>query len=96
MQTSSRPMIRVSTFTPVAMMGVDPFVLWVHKNKGINSFEDWQAKVKEANGEWVMGGTGKGQEDSIVTTWLAAITPRMVSKLLSTPSASPANPARAC
>ena len=62
--------IDINTFTPVAMMGVDPFVLWVHKERGINTFEDWQAKVKEADGGWVMGGTGKGQEDSIVTTWL--------------------------
>lgn len=62
--------IDISTFTPIAMMGVDPFVLWVHKEKGINTFEDWQAAVKEADGEWVMGGTGKGQEDSLVTTWL--------------------------
>lgn len=62
--------IDISTFTPVAMMGVDPFVLWVHKDREINSFEDWQAAVKEADGEWVMGGTGKGQEDSLVTTWL--------------------------
>ncbi|MFK7993911.1 MAG: Bug family tripartite tricarboxylate transporter substrate binding protein [Granulosicoccus sp.] len=62
--------IDISTFTPVAMMGVDPFVLWVHKERGINTFEEWQAAVKEADGEWVMGGTGKGQEDSLVTTWL--------------------------
>ncbi len=62
--------IDISTFTPVAMMGVDPFVLWVHKDRNITSFEDWQAAVKEADGEWVMGGTGKGQEDSLVTTWL--------------------------
>jgi len=62
--------IDISTFTPIAMMGVDPFVLWVHKERGINTFEDWQAAVKEADGEWVMGGTGKGQEDSLVTTWL--------------------------
>ncbi|MBX2883685.1 MAG: tripartite tricarboxylate transporter substrate binding protein [Granulosicoccus sp.] len=62
--------IDVSTFTPIAMMGVDPFVLWVHKERGINTFEEWQAAVTEANGEWVMGGTGKGQEDSLVTTWL--------------------------
>ena len=62
--------IDISTFTPVAMMGVDPFVLWVHKDRGINTFEEWQAAVKEADGEWVMGGTGKGQEDSLVTTWL--------------------------
>jgi putative tricarboxylic transport membrane protein len=26
--------------------------------------------VKAANGEYVMGGTGKGQEDSIVIAWL--------------------------
>ncbi|MDB4223764.1 tripartite tricarboxylate transporter substrate binding protein [Granulosicoccus sp.] len=62
--------IDISTFTPVAMMGVDPFVLWVHKDRNINTFEEWQAAVKEADGGWVMGGTGKGQEDSLVTTWL--------------------------
>ena len=62
--------IDVNTFTPVGMMGVDPFVLWVHKNKGINTFEEWQAAVKAKNGDWVMGGTGKGQEDSIVTAFL--------------------------
>lgn len=62
--------IDISTFTPVAMMGVDPFVLWVHKDRNINSFDEWLAAAKEADGEWVMGGTGKGQEDSLVTTWL--------------------------
>ena len=62
--------IDISTFTPVAMMGVDPFVLWVHKDRGINTFEEWVAAAKEADGGWVMGGTGKGQEDSLVTTWL--------------------------
>jgi tripartite-type tricarboxylate transporter receptor subunit TctC len=62
--------IDISTFTPIAMMGVDPFVLWVHKDRGINTFEEWLAAVKEADGGWVMGGTGKGQEDSLVTTWL--------------------------
>ena len=62
--------IDVSTFTPVAMMGVDPFVLWVHKDRGINTFEEWLEAAKAADGGWVMGGTGKGQEDSLVTTWL--------------------------
>jgi tripartite-type tricarboxylate transporter receptor subunit TctC len=62
--------IDISTFTPIAMMGVDPFVLWVHKDRNINTFEEWLGAVKEADGEWVMGGTGKGQEDSLVTTWL--------------------------
>lgn len=62
--------IDIATFTPVAMMGVDPFVLWVHKDSGITTFEEWMAKVKELDGEYVMGGTGKGQEDSTVIAWM--------------------------
>ncbi len=62
--------IDISTFTPVAMMGVDPFVLWVHKDREITDFDQFQAKVKDDDGSWVMGGTGTGQEDSLVTTWL--------------------------
>jgi len=62
--------IDIMDFTPIAMMGVDPFVLWVHRNRGIDSFEAWQEQVESDDGEWVMGGTGKGQEDSLVTTWL--------------------------
>jgi putative tricarboxylic transport membrane protein len=62
--------IDIQTFTPVQIMGVDPFVLWVHKDSGITSFEQWLETVKAANGEYVMGGTGKGQEDSIVIAWL--------------------------
>ncbi len=63
--------IDIQTFTPVAMMGVDPFVLWVHKDSGISSFEDWVETVKSMDGEYVMGGTGKGQEDSLVITYLS-------------------------
>ncbi|MEZ5826795.1 MAG: tripartite tricarboxylate transporter substrate-binding protein [Geminicoccaceae bacterium] len=62
--------IDIMTFTPVTMMGVDPFVLWVHKDSGITTFEDWLAKVKADDGAYVMGGTGKGQEDSIVIAWM--------------------------
>jgi len=36
--------IDIQTFTPVAMMGVDPFVLWVHKDSGITTFEDWLSR----------------------------------------------------
>ena len=61
--------IDVSTFTPIAMMGVDPFVLWVHKDSGITSFEQWLETVK-ASDDYIMGGTGKGQEDSIVIAFL--------------------------
>ncbi len=62
--------IDVSTFTPIQMMAVDPFVLWVHKDSGITSFDQWVEKVKEMDGEYVMGGTGTGQEDSIVIAYL--------------------------
>ncbi len=62
--------VDIKTFTPVYMMGVDPFMLWVHKDSGITTFEQWVETVKAANGEYVMGGTGKGQEDSIVIAWL--------------------------
>jgi tripartite-type tricarboxylate transporter receptor subunit TctC len=62
--------IDVMTFTPIAMMGVDPFVLWVHKDSGITTFEQWLETVKGLDGEYVMGGTGKGQEDSLVVTFL--------------------------
>ncbi|AZQ68169.1 tripartite tricarboxylate transporter substrate binding protein [Silicimonas algicola] len=58
--------IDIMTFTPIAMMGVDPFALWVHKDSGIESFEQWVETVKGANGDYVTGGTGTGQEDSIV------------------------------
>lgn len=61
--------VDVSTFTPIAMMGVDPFVLWVHKDSGITTFEEWLETVK-ASDDYIMGGTGKGQEDSIVIAYL--------------------------
>ncbi len=60
--------IDIQNYTPIAMMGVDPFVLWVNKDSGITTFEDWLTKVKE--GGYVMGGTGKGQEDSLVIQFL--------------------------
>ena len=63
--------IDIQTFTPVTMMAVDPFVLWVHKDSGITSFEQWVETVKGMGGEYVMGGTGAGQEDSIVIAYMS-------------------------
>ena len=63
--------VDIETFTPITMMGVDPFVLWVHKDSGITTFEEFVAKVQEMNGEFVMGGTGSGQEDSIVIAYMS-------------------------
>jgi tripartite-type tricarboxylate transporter receptor subunit TctC len=63
--------IDIQTFTPIAMMGVDPFVLWMHKDSGITTFDQFVEQVKSMNGEFVMGGTGTGQEDSIVIEYLS-------------------------
>ncbi len=63
--------VDIETFTPITMMGVDPFVLWVHKDSGITTFEEFVAEVQEMNGEFVMGGTGSGQEDSIVIAYMS-------------------------
>ncbi|MDP1080612.1 hypothetical protein Q6298_28290, partial [Klebsiella pneumoniae] len=63
--------VNIETFTPLTMMGVDPFVLWVHKDSGITTFEQYVEKVKSMNGEYVMGGTGAGQEDSIVIAYMS-------------------------
>ena len=55
------------------MMGVDPFVLWVHTDSGITDFDGYLAAVREMNGEYVMGGTGSGQEDSIVIAYMSDV-----------------------
>jgi len=65
--------VDIETFTPITMMGVDPFVLWVHKDSGITTFEQYIETVKEMNGEFVMGGTGSGQEDSIVIAFMSGV-----------------------
>jgi len=81
--------IDIMTFTPVEMMGVDPFVLWVHKDSGITSFEDWVEKVKSMDGKYVMGGTGKGQEDSIVIAWIEKNFDRPVVSFIAGATAPP-------
>ena len=63
--------IDIQEFTPVAMMGVAPFVLWVHAESGITPFDEYVARVQEMGGEFVMGGTGSGQEDSIVIAFMS-------------------------
>jgi putative tricarboxylic transport membrane protein len=65
--------VDIETFTPITMMGVDPFVLWVHTDSGITDFDGYLAAVREMNGEYVMGGTGSGQEDSIVIAYMSDV-----------------------
>lgn len=58
------------TFAPVARMAEDTFLLWVHKDEGITTFEQFLSKAKAEGSNWVMGGTGKNSEDNIITDFL--------------------------
>ncbi len=63
--------VDIATFTPITRLAVDTFQLWVHSDTDIKTVDDYVKAVKAAGpGNWVMGGTGKGQEDSLVTGML--------------------------
>ncbi|MEW6768122.1 MAG: tripartite tricarboxylate transporter substrate-binding protein [Pseudomonadota bacterium] len=54
--------------TPVAMLALDEFVLWVNAEKPYKSVKDYLDAVKAAPaGSMKMGGTGSKQEDQIIT-----------------------------
>ncbi|HZZ91575.1 MAG TPA: tripartite tricarboxylate transporter substrate binding protein [Usitatibacter sp.] len=55
--------------TPVEMMALDEFVLWVNAKTPYKTAQDYIAAMKAAPpGKFKMGGTGSKQEDQIVTT----------------------------
>jgi len=58
------------TFTPIARMAEDTFVLWVHKDSGITNIDEYVAAVKKAGSDWTMAGTGRGGEDELLTAFL--------------------------
>lgn len=61
--------------TPVAMMALDEFVLWVHADSPYQSVKDYVAAIKAAPaGQFKMGGTGSKQEDQIITVALEKAT----------------------
>ncbi|MDJ0697229.1 tripartite tricarboxylate transporter substrate-binding protein [Mastigocoleus sp. MO_188.B34] len=62
--------IDIYSFTPIARMAEDSFVLWVHKDSGINNLEEFVKAAKTTGEKWQMAGTGKGQEDQIITNFL--------------------------
>lgn len=62
--------VDIEEFTPIARMAIDTFVLWVNADSDIQTMEDWVAAVQASGGSWKMGGTGTGQEDSLLTAML--------------------------
>jgi tripartite-type tricarboxylate transporter receptor subunit TctC len=51
-------------------MAEDTFLLWVHVDSGIKNVDDFVKAAKAKGSDWVMAGTGKGQEDQLLTNFL--------------------------
>jgi tripartite-type tricarboxylate transporter receptor subunit TctC len=67
-----RPKLEVDilTFTPIARLGLDPFLLWVHTDRSeIDSVSDFVAVAAKAD-NWTMAGTGSMSEDELLTIML--------------------------
>ncbi|MEM9139981.1 MAG: tripartite tricarboxylate transporter substrate binding protein [Pseudomonadota bacterium] len=62
--------VDIMQFAPIGRMAEDTFVLWVHKDSGITTFEQFLDEAKARGNKWVMGGTGKNSEDNIITDYL--------------------------
>lgn len=61
--------------TPVTMMALDEFILWVNEESPYKTAKDYIAAIKEApDGKFRMGGTGSKQEDQIITVALEKAT----------------------
>ncbi|MFT5115664.1 MAG: putative tricarboxylic transport membrane protein [Parasphingorhabdus sp.] len=58
------------TFSPIARMAEDTFLLWVNKDSGITDVAGFVKAAKAAGDSWIMSGTGKGQEDELLTHFL--------------------------
>ena len=57
-------------FSPIARMAEDTFLLWVHKDTGITTLEQFVEAAKAKGKDWIMAGTGKAQEDELLTNFL--------------------------
>jgi tripartite-type tricarboxylate transporter receptor subunit TctC len=54
--------------TPVAMLALDEFVLWVNADTPYKTSGDYMKAIKDGkDGQFKMGGTGSKQEDQIIT-----------------------------
>ena len=53
--------------TPVAMLSLDEFVLWVNAETPHKTTQEYLAAAKASGGKFKMGGTGSKQEDQIIT-----------------------------
>ncbi|QFT94421.1 Tripartite tricarboxylate transporter family receptor [Roseovarius sp. THAF9] len=65
--------VDVTEFTPIGLMAMDTFLLWVNTDReDITDLDSFNATVSEAGKDWKVGGTGSGQEDSVLTAMMEA------------------------
>lgn len=62
--------VKPADFTPIARMAEDTFLLWVHKDSGITNIDEFVTAAKAKGSDWIMAGTGKAQEDQLLTDFL--------------------------
>ena len=60
--------------TPVAMLALDEFILWVNADTPYKSTKQYIEAVKQEPGKFKMGGTGTKQEDQIITVAIEKVT----------------------
>jgi putative tricarboxylic transport membrane protein len=54
--------------TPVSMLALDQFILWVHQDTAFKTTKDYLSAIKaQPDKSYKMGGTGSKQEDQIIT-----------------------------
>lgn len=64
--------IDIQTYTPIARMAEDTFVLWVNSETQIQTLEDFLTAAKSKGNGWIMAGTGTASEDNLLTDFLNA------------------------
>ena len=63
--------VDTNAFTPIGRMAVDNFLLWVNSSMSdVTDLDSYVSAVKSAGKGWKVGGTGTGQEDSILTAMM--------------------------
>ncbi|MEL7116064.1 MAG: tripartite tricarboxylate transporter substrate binding protein [Pseudomonadota bacterium] len=63
--------VDVTQFTPIGLMAMDTFLLWVNTDRDdITDLDSYVSAVKGAGLDWKVGGTGSGQEDSVLTAMM--------------------------
>ncbi len=63
--------VDITKFTPIGRMALDTFLLWVNSDSNVKTLDEWVKSVK-ASDNYVVGGTGSGQEDSILFAMISA------------------------